>query len=280
MVCQYEWKLTSIDNKTHQAITILSKIVKFNGESYFRVGLKIHKNPSNPPILLFITTNLNKWGMKVAKVVFSSTDSIVGNTRKMTVMKRSNNSNTDGQDVIITDGSIQLFTSTKLPRKIGNGINFAFEIYGAGIVDNFQIQQMDCLIANQFLSLLNNESNFELVFWNTFKIPVQKFMLAARSPVFAAKFDSDKNLKEENINCCNDIETAKQFVHFIYTGTLDGLVIQHRQLAKLAKMYQITTLEALCQAASYDIDGEQIMELPFLFNLESDESSSVTVKYM
>ena len=67
--------------------------------------------------------------MKVAKVVFSSTD-IIGNTRKMTVMKRCNNNNTDGQDVIITDGSIQLFTSTKLPRKIGNGINFAFEIYG------------------------------------------------------------------------------------------------------------------------------------------------------
>ena len=193
-------------------MTILSKIVKFNGESYFRVGLKIHKNSSNPPILLFITTNLNKWGMKVAKVVFSSTD-IFGNARKMTVMKRCNNNNTDGQDVIITDGSIQLFTSTKLPRKIGNGINFAFEIYGTGIVDNFQIQQMDCLIANQFLSLLNNkESDFELVFWNTFKIPVHKFMLAARSPVFAAKFDSDKNLKEENINCWNDIETAKQYI--------------------------------------------------------------------
>ncbi len=221
-------------------MTILSKIVKFNGESYFRVGLKIHKNPSNPPILFFITTNLNKWGMKVAKVVFNSTD-IVGNVRKMTAMKSSNNNNTDEQDVIITDGSIQLFTSTKLPRKIGNGINFAFEIYGTGIVDNFQIQQVDCLIANQFLSLLNNESHFELVFWNTFKIPVHKFMLAARSPVFAAKFDSDKNLKEENINCCIDIKTAKQFVHFIYTGTLNGLVIQHRQLAKLAKMYQITT---------------------------------------
>jgi len=35
-------------------------------------------------------------------------------------------------------------------------------------------------------------------------------MLAAQNPVFTAKCDSDENLKEEEIACCNVIESVKQ----------------------------------------------------------------------
>ncbi len=37
-------------------------------------------------------------------------------------------------------------------------------------------------------------------------------------------------------------------------------------------MYQITTLEALCEAASHDIDGDQMMELFSQLDLKAGQS--------
>jgi len=99
LVCKYEWELTGIENKT---MTILSQVLKFNGEDSFRAGLRINMT-AHKSTLLFITTNLNKMGMKAVKVVVSS-----GNANKCQTMGLLKSQS--GCDDI-TDGSVQLFTA-------------------------------------------------------------------------------------------------------------------------------------------------------------------------
>ncbi len=67
-----------------------------------------------------------------------------------------------------------------------------------GIIENFQVQQIDSSLSAQLISLLKKETDFELVFGGM-TIFVHKFILAARSPVFAAKFEASRELKQERI---------------------------------------------------------------------------------
>jgi len=250
-------------------MTILSKVLKFNEEDSFRAGLRNNTTALHQSTLLFITTNLNKMGMKAVKVVFSSNRN--PKCRTMGLLKSK-----DGQNNLI-DGSVQLFTAPLITAITGE-ITYTFEIYMAGIVENFQVQQIDCLISQQLISSIYKDgTDFEFIF-GKMKISVHKFILAARSPVFAAKFDSEGGMEliEERINWY-DSDSVAQFLVFIYTGKLFGRVIR-RQLVELTKKYQIKTLEALCGAASYDIDGDQMMELSLQLNREA-EQFPVEIKY-
>ena len=67
IVLRYNWKLAGIKKDA----AFLSKKIKYQGNDSFRIRFK-NPAPYTSPTLLFLTTNLNKIGLKATDVSFSS----------------------------------------------------------------------------------------------------------------------------------------------------------------------------------------------------------------
>ena len=263
-VVSYKWELANIPSAGN--ITILSKMIKFLGEKAFRVGLKPHPIPTSGSTVLFMISNLNKVGIKVFKVLFCD-----GFTSKLKQM------DLDTRNGDVT-GCLQLFTASfnsfrmlesvlvrQYPRRL------IFEIHFTGIVENYQFQERDCLLKNQMWSSVLNQigTDFEFVAAGR-SFSVHKYILIARSPVFAALFSSDTHelvKKEENVSAAS----MEQFLQFVYTGELEG-PIHDPGLLHLATSYQIKTLESLCRFASHDIGEDEMVAFTMQFRPGASDS--------
>jgi len=141
-----------------------------------------------------------------------------------------------------------------------------FDVYGkvylVGIVDNYRVQQMDGLLGTQLWPSVKdqqNEADFKLKSNDGNCFHAHKWILAARSPVFAALFNSQEKIGSLHLAVdCNVVE-MHQFIQFIYTGELDGLVSP--ALMQLATKYEIKTLEDICHTASQDAFSEDRMAM-------------------
>ena len=245
-VCKYLWEVVGIENKES---TILSTMVKIKGVESFRVGIK---NQASTSTLLLLTTNLNKIGLKAEAVTYN----LVGSGEHKEIMKLCSINAEDETD----SGCLQLFTAPLNGFATGNR-SFVFQIYLAGVVQDYRPQEVDFLLRNHLWSSFTNKAgtDFELVAIRK-RFPVHKFLLAARSPVFAAKFrDENPGGDAEDIGLI-DATSVQQFIKFIYTGELEG-PIKSQHLMQLALTYKMKTLEDLCQAASHDIDVDQMASL-------------------
>ena len=169
----YNWELTNIKEGP---LTVLSPMIKYQNEESFRAGLK---NQVLSPTLFFLATNLNKMGMKVIDVKFSSGD------EKLEEM--ANKTNTEDNK----RGCVQLFTAS-LKAMVSGNCNFHFGIYTAGTTKNYGVLQVDNRLNGQLWSSVMNRSgtDFEVVAEEK-KFPVHKYILAARSPVFADQFSKE-----------------------------------------------------------------------------------------
>ena len=160
--------------------------------------------------------------------------------------------------------------------------NFRFEIYTAGTTENYGVLQVDNRLNGQLWSSVMNRSgtDFEVVAEEK-KFPVHKYILAARSPVFADQFskeplnqDASKTMKIKS----SRIGSMETFLKFIYTGELDSPV-KDDQLMHLAKIFRVKTLESLCEAASYNIDESEIARLALQLRTPGSTQSLMEVKY-
>lgn len=243
MVCEYKWELTGIENK---AMTILSKMIKFQGVKSFRVGLK---NQATYSTLLLITTNLNKMGLKAEAVTFVCNG--VAHEYKMTLITNSKGEEDE------TVGSLQLFTAPfDEYNMISGDYSFTFRIFLSGVVGDYRVQEMDLLLRNQLWSSFTNqvETDFEIIAEGK-RFLVHKYMLAARSSVFAAKFNEQNSGRATEEVVLVDAASVLQFIKFIYTGELEGPV-KSEELLQLANNYKIKTLEDLCRIAALEV-GEK-----------------------
>ncbi len=254
----YQWELIGTENRT---MTVLSKMIKFRGEKSFRIGLK---NQAPVPTLLFLTTNLNKMGIRVVSVLF----------RSQTVEYETMTLKTNNGD---ETGTIQLFTAPLAGIVTGNR-NFIFQIFITGIIQDYRVELIDRLLCHQLWSSVKSRigTDFELIAGRT-RFPVHKFILAARSPVFASLFANSKSVELQQKVESVDASTMAQFLKFVYTGELKG-PIKGSQLMYLATTYKIKSLEKLCQAASHDIDGDQLAILALQLKPEVDQYST-DIKY-
>jgi len=205
--------------------------------------------------------NLQKMGLKVKSVISRTrVAALVCSEFEMkeadltTNDKRNDNNNEDG---VIQQ---QLFTKPlKIDFEDYDIESSDFETFGSvyldGIVENYRVHQMDGLLSPQLLpsveDQLNNGTDFKLIASDGNSFPVHKWMLAARSQVFATLFSDEEN-SIESIHLAVDctVNEMKQLIKFIYTGELEGLVTQ--ELMQLAVKYRIKTLEDLCRAALHD----------------------------
>lgn len=195
----------------------------------FRVGLK---NEASSSTLLFITLDVSRIGMDNVGVTFSSQNS--SSYKTMAPHKE------------MGGRRIQLHTS-QLDFVAAGDYSFTFQVYMTSREpDCYSIQRVDGLLGQQLWSASINQigTDYELTAEKK-KFFVHKFVLAARSPVFAAQLS---NKEEEKV--FHQIESAsclRQLLKFMYTGELEGMVSP--RLKELAEKYEISQLERLCKAA-------------------------------
>jgi len=244
------------ETSSSAATTFISKVIKFRQRNLFRVALK---NESESARLFLVATNLNKIGIKIVDVTFEHKDerrNILPKSRQM------DHSKVEGSE----HGNIKLFSSP-LKNRIETGChgehnNFMFNIHVTGTVNDYVMEQRDSLLKEQIWSSVKNlvGTDFELIVEGK-KYPVHKFILAARSAVFAELFKTNVTELEHTIPIDGvDSICLEQFLKFVYTGELDG-PINSIQLMHLARHYQIKTLEELCESSlnTNNVDDEMTM---------------------
>ena len=236
---------------------LYSKKFMYQKTDVFRVGMKIAgKHCYNPPSISFLlTTNLQKMRMKV-KSVLCCYSHLAGKLNEMKEMDLTTNEKNDADE----NGGIQLFTDTfrLIFENDADETSADFCAYVtvnlSGIVDNYRVHQMDGLLSQQLWSSVTdqqNEVDFQLIASDGKSLSVHKWMLSARSPVFAALFSSKEAIKSLHLAVDCTVEKIKQFIKFIYTGEFEGLVSQ--ELMQLAVKYRIKTLEDICRTSLQDV---------------------------
>ncbi len=277
LVFQFKWDLSG--STKFENVTILSKMITFRKQKLFRAALKIQ--PSSKK-LIFMAANLNKMGMKAVGMSYSSLRSILSNLSDNEEIMAEITSKEDKNE------SVQLFTAS-YGWPITADSSFTFQIYITGTVEGYQVQQMDGLLKEQIWSSTVANSygtDFEITTGEK-KFSVHKFILAARSPIFTSRFNNEKSSnpvliddEEEGSQQRNkdldgvDSACMEQFLKFIYTGELEEPVINDG-LIQLARTYQIKTLENLCQAASADIDDDQMIKVALKLKAETSQSTVI-----
>ncbi len=210
-IFEFQWNLTNIPQKTG---TILSKMIEFRGEKVFRAGLKNqdavpvpHSYAQTSSTLLFTTTDLAKMGLRADTVFYSDMQRGIVMKKMYLVVNKEAADNLNGK--------VQLFTAS-LKSSATEKESFKFHVHITGVVEDFQFNQKDSLINEQLWLSAQNQvgTDFEITAGKKI-FPAHKFILAARSPVFAAQFDEEK--KEET--CLGvDADCMERFLKFLYTS--------------------------------------------------------------
>jgi len=270
LVLEYELGLTDADQDEH---FLYSKKFLYQKTELYRLGIKVpsryFQNSPNPPATIFIlTTNLPKTGVRVSDVVsfahvakskWTETDM---KEMDLSTNKVGNDSNNEMED----QHHQQLFTDP-LNLVFQTDVEFPeFKVYGrvflVGIVDDYRVHQVDRYLSQQLLSSVTDQqdlADFKLIASDGNSFTVHKWMLSARSPVFAALFSNEEKIKSLHLAVDCTLEEMSQFIRFIYTGELDGLV--NPELMQLAVKYRIKTLEDICRTASQDVFSEDRMAM-------------------
>jgi len=97
------------------------------------------------------------------------------------------------------------------------------------------------------------------------EFPCHKIILASRSPVFAATFNSDLlKLEDNKVFISNvDVEIFKKTLNFIYKDELPQLVVQDAQaLLTFAAIYELKTLVEHCETSVADnLEVETVVDV-------------------
>jgi len=190
--------------------------------------------------------NLNKIGLKATNLSFWSVDDFKMKPMEMNVSRKEDE-----------NGAIQVFKASL--KSVGTTCSFFFKVFLDGTVENYRVHQLDGLMSQQLLSSNQHGTDFQLMAKDGASFPVHKWMLAARSSVFATLFC--KQEIEQNHAMDYAVNEMKQFIKFIYIGELEGPITH--ELMQLAIEYQIKTLEDLCQAALQYISLDSMATVAF-----------------
>lgn len=257
---QFECKFTIKHQGQIKKPFLLSKKLVYQKNEFFRVGIK--NEPSSSEVeaaaIFLLTTNLKIMGLKVMKIYVQSKSGTrygpdLKHLRKIE-MKEMNLETSDDNET----GAIQLFT-TPLEEFILSSFSphpldyfIIFTVHLNGIMEKYQVHHMDARLNHQMMASITNqdETDFNLITKDGQRFPVHKWMLAARSPIFAALFLNQEEIEPNHSMECT-LNEMNQFIKFIYFGELEGLV--NHELMHLAVTYQIKTLENLCQTALREV---------------------------
>ena len=259
LVLKYKWELSDIERRVG---TTLSKMIIFRGEKLFRVGLK---NEESFSTLLFMTFGAAKMGIDEAVVSIRFPN---GGRERM-------NRYDDEVDSAQRPRRVHLYTY-KVAKVLVGSYCIRFELYISSDALNYPVRRLDTLFGQQMWQAAVNQAgtDYEMIAEGK-RFFVHKFVLAARSPVFAALFAASGGQVGEGRSqrlrtSFGDESCLQQFLKFIYTGELDGAV--SHQLKELAETYEIKTLQLLCESAMLPGENldEDLAELALLLKTSSN----------
>ena len=159
---------------------------------------------------------------------------------------------------------LQKFTRTDIYSSIPSSVVFHIQLvmlnpsYDFTFVDSFWENQIwDAAVAKKFADvefLIGGES-----------VAAHRFLLAARSPVFAAMFNSgmeETQTGQVRLEDAVNLDTFRHFLHFLYTGMLEASA-NKEEILVLADKYQVDTLMDLCRSATQPIDLDEFTKVFF-----------------
>ncbi len=269
----HEWE---IDIDSEEPILYSKKFV-YQETDVIRVGMKMSATnlPSNPATLFLMTTNLHKMGLGVQAVsyvardhqaFFTSWKTIKMEEKDLTMTRKKNNNENENENGAAS--GTQLFTAQLelFENEIKSSkFTFKFTVSLTGIVDNYRVHQVDGLLSQQLWFSVTDQPNgadFKLIASDGTFLPVHKWMLAARSPIFAALFSSNEPVTTLHLSVDCTVNEMSQFIKFIYTGELEGLV--SHTLLQLAVKYQIKTLEDVCKTAFQEAYAPSVAKMAMI----------------
>jgi hypothetical protein len=134
---------------------------------------------------------------------------------------------------------------------------FNFDIKTVCTIGNYYYEMMDDKWLGDFWAAAKKQKFTDVViFVGTVKVmEAHQVVLSARSPVLNIVLNKVSSATKSIVlfGVEFDVEIVKNFLQFLYTGSLDtsaGECINYKQLLELAKMYEVETLKNFCQVAS------------------------------
>lgn len=94
------------------------------------------------------------------------------------------------------------------------------------------------------------------------KFQVHKFILAARSPVFAAMFEHDMKEKNQNVVQITDVDPdiMRELIRFAYSGEVENLNLKAKDLLAAADKYAFEDLKSMCELSlSKNLNAENVI---------------------
>jgi hypothetical protein len=129
--------------------------------------------------------------------------------------------------------------------------SFNFDVKFISTIGNYYYEMMDDLWLNDFWVAATNEKFTDVqIFVGTVKVmEVHRIILCARSPVLNESLNKISNVSKSIVTFGEEfhVDTVKNFLNFLYTGSLKTTDDNVQQLSKLATMYEVETLKNVCQ---------------------------------
>ena len=125
--------------------------------------------------------------------------------------------------------------------------------YIRGVHENYSYELCDSLMKEEMQRTVGNLGMADVEFLVSDRsIWAHKAIVCARSPVFSAMFATEMRESATGRVKIDDVtpKVFRQFLQFLYTGSLGTSFYNNRQLAYCADKYQVDTLIALCQNSS------------------------------
>jgi hypothetical protein len=143
-------------------------------------------------------------------------------------------------------------------------LQFRVDIKMVSAIGNYYYEMMDDKwLTDLWLAATNDKRTDVEIFAGTVKVmEAHRVILSARSPVLNIVLNMISNTAGKSIvrfGAEFDVEIIKNFLNFLYTGSLKTTDSVH-QLSKLAAMYQVETLKNVCQLINRVPDIEELSD--------------------
>ena len=242
------------------AHSIVSGAFGFDSESIFSAKVTFNEQGKHCSVY-FLAHHPEKTGCSVDRVTCWSSDranGLVWNVGKMMASP-----STDGETNLIQMFTTILPSCSDIPTKI------RFSVKMTSTSPNYDFKFRDWSLENDLWGAALAMQQTDVVFTvGSTSIPAHRSLLAARSPVFAAMFNTEMvEARSGHVKITDtDPATFAHFLRFMYVGQLEGgefpivPCLMKKKLFDLADKYQVETLMKICQPPTNSADLEETMD--------------------
>ena len=146
-----------------------------------------------------------------------------------------------------------------------SGAAVYFDVKVISTIGNYYYEIMDDAWIKDFWTAATNQkfTDVEIFVGTVNLMEAHRVLLSARSPVLNEALNKNSGTGKSvfTFDAEFDVAVVKNFLQFLYTGSLETSASKstsHKQLLKLATMYEVETLKNMCQLANHAPDVEEI----------------------